>query len=318
MKILFITYFYYDIYVPILQEMDKQGHDVTLVEDKLFAYSPLFITKNVVKRLIKKCLRFFLQTEKKYWQSVIASHPEIDGFYDVVVCHPGLSFCKYIKKRLMIHNPMIKSCVMIQDSSNYMNYFYNNHLYDNVYTFDYEDAKRYKDVKVLGAYWVPMTPVPIVYDIAMVGSDHDDRFDIIKKIYPQLTGRNLNLFIKIVSRKPSAEKVSYPFVTNCPIPIEEVRSIINSSSCILETDREGQSGLTLRDMWALASGKKLITTNTYIKSSPYYNKEQVRFINRENPVIDIHFLEEKKEFPVGDVFIPQRIDNWVRRLLSFD
>ena len=114
------------------------------------------------------------------------------------------------------------------------------------------------------------------------------------------------------------QKMEQPFVTDKPIPVEQVNEIISSSKCILEIDREGQCGITLRDMWALASCKKIITTNYFLKKLPFYNAKQITFIDRKNPVIDIDFIKNDVTFEISDYIVSQRVDNWVSRLLDFN
>lgn len=341
MKILFLTYFYYDIHVPIVEEMIKQGHEVTIIEDRKIRHDFNSRHQNRLINVAKRIIRYFLQSEKRYWDKQFLLNPVLKSFYDILVCQPGYSFCPYLLKQLRLYNPNIKSCVMIHDSSNYYNYYHYKDYYNRVYTFDYEDAKRISGVSVLGAYWVPTVKQDTVYDIVFVGSDHDDRYEIISKVYPQLENKGINSFIRVVSLKPVIrqtkryslidyfcrkkqseligewqEKIKKPYVTENPIAFEAVTGLINKSNCILETEREGQSGITLRDMWALASGKKILTTNTYLKNVPFYNAEQIMFIDRENPSIDLSFIKERKDFPLSSHILAQRIDNWVKRLLE--
>lgn len=346
MKVLFLTYFYYDIYKPILQEMERQGHIVTLIEDKSIRFDYNSNRLGDFQKRIRKFLWIISMAEKRYWKRALKEHPELDGYYDVLLCMPGFSFCKYLLDILRKNNPDIKSCALINDSSNYYNHYKNKSLYDKIYTFDYHDANKIEGVKVLDAYWESLPPkTNNKYQVALIGSDHDDRLDIIKKIYPQLVDNNISYYIRVVSKKPAMsesfirkiievlkikllhhpnqvnvweDKMKLPFVTDKAIPVEDVREIINSSECILETDREGQSGLTLRDMWALASGKKIITTNLFLKELPYFNEKQIKFIDRKNPIIDIDFIKKSQEFPMCDAIKDQRIDHWVRRLLLFD
>ena len=73
---------------------------------------------------------------------------------------------------------------MIHDTSSYYDFYSYKDLYDRVYTFDYKDANYIDGVKVLGAYWVPTERKTEKYDIVLIGSDHDDRYDIVKKNLP--------------------------------------------------------------------------------------------------------------------------------------
>ena len=52
---------------------------------------------------------------------------------------------------------------------------------------------------------------------------------------------------------------------------EDVQKIMMDSECVLDTDRASQTGTTPRLIWALALGKKVITTNMNVKQMPLYD-----------------------------------------------
>lgn len=90
------------------------------------------------------------------------------------------------------------------------------------------------------------------------------------------------------------------------------------SRCILDTDRESQSGTTPRLIWALAMGKKVITTNKNITRMSFYDKEKILIIDRRNPVLDMNFINS----PVSGTCMSKdlqnvRIDNWCKSIISF-
>lgn len=101
-----------------------------------------------------------------------------------------------------------------------------------------------------------------------------------------------------------------------PIPVDETLRIMIQSECILDTDRESQSGTTPRLIWALAMGKKVITTNINIKRMPFYNPAMVSIIDRNNPVIDQTFLESTCIEPDNTYLNTLRIDNWIKNFLT--
>lgn len=90
----------------------------------------------------------------------------------------------------------------------------------------------------------------------------------------------------------------------------------NMSNCILDSQREGQSGLTARFVWALANGQKIITTNKYVVDYAFINAGQVCIIDKMNPVVPVDFVKSPLcEENVTDVTF-LRIDNWVKELLA--
>ena len=107
------------------------------------------------------------------------------------------------------------------------------------------------------------------------------------------------------------------FIIKETIPVDIVNRIILESNCILDTDRECQTGTTPRVIWALALGKKIVSTNLNLKNMPFYNEEQIVFIDRNNPILDIDFVKSRKEvFTINDYILNLRIDNWINNFIQ--
>lgn len=98
-------------------------------------------------------------------------------------------------------------------------------------------------------------------------------------------------------------------------PIDETNNIIARSECILDTDIDYQAGPTPRLIWALALGKKVVTTNKNIVKIPFYNNKNIFIIDRRNPIINPNFITSKAD-DMSSVMEKYRIDNWVKILLE--
>ena len=324
MKIFFLTPFYYDLHVPILNELKRQGHDVFCVEDKLqrFDYS-----LNEINPLVKasfKLISYFVNIKRKLWQKQIAEHSEYQAQYDLFLCINGVSFHPLLLDYLRKKNPLIRSVLYLWDTLNYYDYLQYRSCFDKIMTFDWADAMKDSSIDLLPSYWLPTPSLPIKYDLSMIGSDHDGRFNFISNIYKQAEKAGLSSFIKVVIQKPVNspndpeynKKLLAPFATSQSFPFDQVLTIIDESRCILDTDRPTQTGATQRVIWALARGKKIISTNINLKNMPYYRKEQIVFIDRENPVLNIDFIKKESTFDIDDNLIQLRIDKWVKTLIA--
>jgi len=100
------------------------------------------------------------------------------------------------------------------------------------------------------------------------------------------------------------------------IRITDTLQIIKESDCVLDTDRESQSGTTPRLIWALAMGKKVVTTNKNIVKFDFYSPQQILVIDRNNPIVPIEFISTPlpEDFKAPNID-NLRIDNWVKRLI---
>ena len=89
-----------------------------------------------------------------------------------------------------------------------------------------------------------------------------------------------------------------------------------SSRCVLDDQREGQSGLTARFMWALASNKKIVTTNKWALDYNFVSPKQVMIISKYKPRLLIDFIKsELKDEEVSNCS-NFRIDHWVNEVLN--
>lgn len=324
MKIFFLTPFYYDLHVPILNELKRQGHDVFCVEDKKQRFDYRFKEINPLIKASFKLMNCFSNQNRRLWQRLIINKPEYQEHYDLFLCINGISFHPVLLDHLRKKNPQIRSVLYLWDSSSFYDYLQYKSCFDKILTFDWADAMNNPSIGLLPAYWYPTPVLPIKYDLSMVGSDHDGRFDFVSNIYRQVENEGLSSFLKVVIPKPEKpqeildynRKLSAPYATSEAFSIEQVLTVIDESRCILDTDRPTQTGATQRVIWALARGKKIISTNTNLKFMPFYHPEQIRFINRETPVLDMDFIKNDASFDVDDDLIQLRIDKWVKTLIT--
>lgn len=341
MKIFFLTQFYFDLQKPILSELEKQGHEVFLVEDKRLPLDPNWKSEKNYIRKIKGFFRRIMKVEIKYWNQQIISNPRYSDKYDLFFCIDGLSFHPCLLEHLKSINPNIKSSLYLWDTNKFYNFFRYNECFDRVLTFDLDDAISTTGVEVLHSYWVPTDPREVKYKLFVVGSDHDDRIDIISKVYRQLEDKGLSSFMRVVIKEPEPlsafsrlfrsrriqykknieewkKKQQFPFTSVERVPVEDVVRLIDESECILDTDMPIQTGATERVIWALARGKKIISTNKNLKRLPFYDDRQIRFIERNNPVVDFAFLNNTDPIPVKEEIQALRIDKWIHYLIDFN
>ena len=291
MKILFIAPNYHNLHLPIIDEIIKQGHNITFFEDKVLKGDYSFKNDNFIIRLVKRILSFIFNYQLKYWKTIISNDIRFNQSYDILFFIQGQSFSPFLQKHLKNINPNLKSYLYVWDSNKFYNYFRNAQYFDKIYTFDWEDAKLFPNTSFLPFYWndVDKNFNCIKYDLSIIGSDHDGRLSIIRKLSKQIEDYKLSTFIKIhrdnqniknskltkviqfLNHKSNStvdfdETDMEKFIIKETIPVDTVNRIILESNCILDTDRECQTGTTPRVIWALALGKKIVSTNLNLKN----------------------------------------------------
>lgn len=146
------------------------------------------------------------------------------------------------------------------------------------WSFDFDDCKKYDMKNNVQYYCMPekMSGEQEKKDIYFVGLDVGRR-EQIEKIREVAEKQNLSCDFHIIKNKTYA------------IPYREIQRDILKCKAILEINREGQSGYTLRVMESLFFDKKLITNNEAVLQAPFYKKSNIYIIKDEK-------LEGLKEF----------------------
>lgn len=341
MKILFIANPAAGLYKEIEEEMIRAGHGVTTIMDRLFKFDPsskVGIPFPILKKYLWK------KQVAEYWEKLFFNNDTFNRSYDVLFILSGYSVDKILVDRLKSLNPQLKVILYTWDSCNYYNFERHFPYIDKCYTFDLLDSKRSDRWELLPIYFTKRdvdTNSINEYDLFAFGANHDGRYSFIKKILPQIAG--LNYYIKLVSGtltfgvkekiysllgglskyKQVKEEIAFSrgeendeLLLREGISAVDFMSLMMASKVILDDQREGQSGLTARFMWALGAGKKIITTNKWALDYPFVNNNQVSVISKNAPIMPIDFINN--DLSIGDQsqIDKYEIRNWVRLVLS--
>lgn len=304
-----------DIYKLIVQELQKQGHNVHYIEDIPCRYNPYFHYQHnfstKIKNLIKYILSKMLFSYDKYWNKQLKN---IDNKkFDCLFVINGFSYHHTLLNRLKTYNPNIQTRLYLWDNEYAYSFNRITNDFDKCYSLDWDDATNYNKISFLPTFWTEgVASTPNKYKVFMLGTNHDDRAFIAKEISKQLDSYNMPYYIKIAD-KNKAESGLY---TNKYLTPKEYIELMKLSECILDTERPTQNGPTVRMIWAIAMGKKIISTNPNIKKMPFYNKEQIHIIDRKSPVVDKDFLNHQFEYNITDYISKLRIDCWINTILT--
>lgn len=348
MKILFIANPYLKLYREIESEFQKQGHQVVTILDVRLKFDPYW---GWIKLFFLREL-FFVRIYNIYahhWKKMIKKDKKLSESYDVLFVLSGTSIDGYLVRHLQKNNPDIKKILYTWDSCNHYNFARLIPWFDKCYTFDILDVKNDSRWELLPIYYkqIELNDNNVaMYDLFSVGTNHDGRYSFFKKLIPQFKENGLKYYIKLVELQENISFkqalkyyiVSHFFAKYHSNFIDDMKFILgdddldlkkkemvnheeytyfsNISRCIFDTQRENQSGLTARFIWAIANKKKVITTNRWAFEYSFVRPNQVFVVDENEPQIPIDFirlpLEEKDAADV--LFL--RIDNWVRQILK--
>ena len=317
MRILLLAPKYMGLCYNIYEELTHQGNEVVYIEDKplrfdyRFNYHHTFVEKT--KNRVYKFLRDRFIDLKKYWNQRLREYDNL--FFDVFFVVNGFSYDTSLLLLLRKYNADIKTRLYLWDNLYVYDFNYIIKDFENCFTLDYLDGLRNEKLTFMPAFWTDAingeNPTA-VYDVFMVGTNHDDRARIVKKVIKQLHGNHFSYFIKLVDKYRPENRL----YTHRIYSTKEYLKLMNQSRCILDTERPSQTGPTVRMIWALALGKKIISTNECLKQMIIYNPEQILIIDRNNPKIDCEFVKSEKYFSPNNYVMGLRIDNWVKTILK--
>ena len=162
--------------------------------------------------------------------------------------------------------------------------------YDAVLTFHKKDAELY------GYFYCDDMPYRLPNidqddldnsDVFFVGANKG-RLRLLLSIYDKLSNAGLkcDFFICGVEKKDQIFREG--IVYNKRISYDEVLKHVKASKCVLEVLQNGNNYVSIRTNEAIQYNKKLLTTNSEIINTSFYNKELVQIFSGDN--IDTNFF----------------------------
>lgn len=234
-------------------------------------------------------------------------------------------------RRLREFNSNIKITVYMWDSVNNKKHIFNiMSLCDRVYSFDHVDCMEYSDFVFLPLffteeYFPQKTEVKErdLYSICFIGTVHSNRSQVITKLTSSNNGNNFvywycpSRLLFIIKKLFTEEfnEIRYTDVNFRPLSREKVIEAIRKSNVVVDVPHPEQTGLTMRSIEVIASGKKLATTNGFIADYDFYEPNSV-FLIKENFVIPSSFLDTSQTVNFSNLKKNYGIDSWVSKILD--
>ena len=328
-----------DIYNDVMESIIDKGMDVVWVQASTIPNNPF---RAIDKKSSKYDVDSYMSNVKSMWEKRLQDEDMKEPF-DFFLAINGHDVHPFVFDYFRKWNPQIRMVLFLYDRVDgvmQIDGFFQ--YYDEVFSFDLGDCDKYK-LHFLPIYWKePKNEMPIKYDIfgfASYSENKPERTKLYKEVKSLADECNYQSFIKLYISSKKGNAFSY-FIRSLVkrimgiqvIPLKEIekdlytgktispadyRKLIQQSKAVLDTQASYQDGLTARFMWALGTGKKIITTNNNIIRYPFYTPEQFYVLKGNN-------YEGIREFMKGDFEMTKtnieivnqyRIDNWLNTLL---
>lgn len=323
MRVLFVSPTFFGYEEEIAKEFEVQGHEVTFVDERPSNSAFKRATVRVAPLLLN------LETSRHYRETL--ERVKRNGF-DCVLIIKGEVVPSWFLEDLRRINPRATFVYYTFDS------FVNSprgmrvaRQCDRRFTFDRSDADRvsgfeYEPLFYCPEYYPQLTPRRTCF--SFVGTLHGDRFAFTQAITERFPSESAEFryfvpaawyfWISKATKKEYA-RISRSMVTTHPLGRAKVAELTRQSKVIIDVQRKGQVGLTMRTFEALAAGSSIITTNTAIEKEEFFSDDRVLVVPNDPHKIDVERLQAfvNRQPEVGrrpPAFEEHSLAAWVNRM----
>lgn len=327
-SILFIGPKFFGYEVAICNALIENGFTVDFFDERT--------SNNSIMKAVFRVKRDLLNTlVVKYYKKIAQ---RIEGKrYDFLFLIKGevipQSFIVDFKRK----NPDAKLIYYTYDSinNNNKNSLYILKHFDKCYSFDFDDVVAHPELKLKHLFYTKdyaqanSVPSERKYTISFVGTLHSNRYSVIKSLFSNFS----NTFVFFFSPakwffwfektfKNHYKTIQWADVSFNKLTQADVAQIFVKSNSVLDIQRFGQTGLTMRTFEVLAAGAILVTTNKNILKAEFYDPNHIVVIEdiKEHKCVEevenkINLLNRGilKENPAFEKYF---VNNWVKEFFD--
>ncbi len=321
MRVLFICPDWAGLATPIVNEMRKQGHSVTLLDHSDFSSFSYF---NKTHRALSKCYQVFTGENYKHRQTYLEISRTINSFcidrekFDAIIMTEPSLFEREHLQLLKQHCDRLVATLwdsLTKSPKNKQNL----DLFDTVFSYDEEDCSQYNLIKInnyIDSSWFTEVPIQNAkFDVFSVMSFTKDRYQELVKFLDRNPHISPNIYLYIDNeRKRKYIKDSRINIINKIMLGDELKSKIESSKAILDLLQGHQAGLSFRVYEAIAYKRKIITTNSNVSNYDFYNSNNVFILNSKS--IPREFFDSQYSDLADSIIDNYRLSTWVKKVFS--
>lgn len=323
-KILFLSVSFFNYEKAITKRLSELGADVDFYDERPS-------NSNFSKGIIRFNKRFYHLKIKEYYNRIL---DEIRGKkYDFFLLIKGEATPAFFLDKIKVSNPKMEMIYYNFDPlKEYPELISHLTYFDKKFTFEYNDSVKYnlnfRPLFYLDEYENPDNQIqPSQYDLVFIGSAHTDRYVVGEKVRTVADGLNLRSYFyyyamgriafclkKMIDKNLKQfdiSKVSFNKLNH-----QQIIDFYKKTKAVLDINKPFQNGLTIRTFEVLASGRKLITTNSDIRNYPFYNSDNILVIDRENIRLDMEFFETDFKEIDADILYKMSLDSFIECLFG--
>lgn len=320
-KILFISPYFFGYEKAIAARLRELGAEVDFYNERP---SDTIITKGMIRVKSKLYRKKILRYYEKLWHKLEGKN------YDYFLLIKGESIPLSFLEKFVSANPDTSKIFYSYDAAaEYPKFLKLYPFFDSNFTFEPSDAKRYhlhfRPLFFLEDYKLSEKISPPKFNVAFIGTAHTDRYLIGEKVRNLCSERGFKTFFYYYAPGKLAFVLKKIFDKNLQhfdmnrlsfskLKHSEIAEIYRESFSVLDINKPFQNGLTMRTFEALASGKKLLTTNCDIKNYPFYHPENIHILDRNDIEINADFFQTEFRKLDASILEKMSLDSWLHCL----
>jgi hypothetical protein len=344
-RVLLVTPEFYGLEKKIKTLLQEIGYEVEWIQNKDFPLN--YKGKRSKFKLIRRIYFFLFFPRERYINRELKNINNL--CFDILFTINCNIVCPYLIKRLKGINPRIFAILYLWDSFSMYSWEKEIKLFNKTYTFDRADSEKYH-IEYFPLFYIPSKEIKkedIRYDISFVGKFSPERLSLIDKLIPQLSGKGiiykiylwpaykklihnrlLYFFLKktnlkgnwicsyILHYEANEMLLAREYINEHNLCYEDAQNIHMMSNVVLDLPFDEQTGYSLRLVAALALGRKVITTNSYISQEVFYNSDQIHLLDTKNPVVCVKWIKGKTHFKPDPYFSRLELSKWLNYILN--
>ena len=320
-KILFLSPNFFGYEKAIQKRLEEFGGTVDFFNERP---SDSVLSKGIIR--VKSSL--YQKKIDQYYRKILNEISSKN--YDFLLLIKGESVPFFFLEKFRERNP--KSVMIYYSYDAVSEYPKSEKLYpyfDENFTFEPLDSKKYnlhfRPLFFLDEYLKSKVNNSVKHQISFIGSAHTDRYLVGEKIRTEANKLSLKTYFYYYAPGKTAFKLKKIFDKNLQkfdskklsfkkLSHSEIQKIYEESFSVLDVNKPFQAGLTMRTFEALASGKKLITTNSDIKNYPFFSPENILIIDRNEISLNEKFFATPFKKMDENLLEKMSLDSWIECL----
>lgn len=186
-------------------------------------------------------------------------------------------------------------------------------LFDKIFTFDIQDAKKNKELHLLNNFIytdkeVNLKPKNKFFMILSKSFEREILLSKIAEILDKKQNFNYEFMVVYPDYQNHHPKIH---LLNKPISLKKMEEKVKNAEILIDLVRPNQTGLSFRFFEAMAFEKKIITNNKYVKGFDFYNPSNILILDDNFDDIDSEFLNTPYIPVPEEIYNKYTLENWV-------